>query len=159
MKIPKGLGIVVLSIWLMLRGFVALISLSFAGMNIVLGVLAIAAGLLVLLGLKGDSLSSPRKLGLLCLGIWLLLTGLLSLVSLGLGGLDIVLAVLAIAAGGLLLFAILRNSPLGELGRLFLAAWLLLTGLVSLIGLSFPAQTAVLGVLALIGGILLLVGR
>ena len=61
--------------------------------------------------------------------------------------------------GGLLLFTILKSSPLGELGRLLLAAWLLLTGLVSLIGLSFPAQTVVLGVLALIGGIPLLVGR
>jgi hypothetical protein len=47
----------------------------------------------------------------------------------------------------------------GDLGHLLMATWPLLTGPVSLIGLSFSGPAIVLGLLALTGGILLLVGH
>ncbi len=50
MKIKKGLGLVLLAIWLIAYGVIAIIGLSFAGLPLIMAVLAIAAGLLILLG-------------------------------------------------------------------------------------------------------------
>jgi len=44
-----------------------------------------------------------RNLGMLLLGIWLIATGLIPLLNLGFSGLGTVMAVLAIAAGALIL--------------------------------------------------------
>jgi hypothetical protein len=43
-----------------------------------------------------------KNLGMLLLGIWLLLTGLIPLLNLGVSGLGSLMAVLAIAAGALI---------------------------------------------------------
>jgi uncharacterized membrane protein YccF (DUF307 family) len=44
-----------------------------------------------------------RKMGMLLLGIWLILTGLLQVVSIQIPHIGIILGILAIAAGGLIL--------------------------------------------------------
>jgi hypothetical protein len=44
-------------------------------------------------------------------------------------------------------------------GMLLLAIWLILQGLSSLIGFSFPGLGVIMAVLALVAGILLLLGR
>jgi hypothetical protein len=44
-------------------------------------------------------------------------------------------------------------------GTLLLGIWLLLHGLITLIGIHFPYSGVIMGLLALISGILLLVGR
>lgn len=44
-------------------------------------------------------------------------------------------------------------------GTLLLGIWLILQGLISLAGIDFPYQGVIMGLLALIAGILLLVGR
>jgi hypothetical protein len=44
-----------------------------------------------------------RNLGMLLLGIWLILTGLIPLLNLGLSGLSTLMAILAVAAGALIL--------------------------------------------------------
>ncbi len=46
----------------------------------------------------------PRNLGMILLAIWLIATGVLSLVSLNIPGLGVIMAILAIASGVLLLF-------------------------------------------------------
>jgi hypothetical protein len=46
-----------------------------------------------------------------------------------------------------------------NLGMLLLGVWLILTGLISLVGLSFSGLTIVMGLLAIVAGILILVGR
>jgi hypothetical protein len=46
----------------------------------------------------------PKKLGMLLLGIWLIVTGLLQVVSIHIPAIGIILALLAIAAGVLILF-------------------------------------------------------
>jgi uncharacterized membrane protein HdeD (DUF308 family) len=50
MKITKSIGMLLLSIWLILYGLIALFSLSFSGLEMVMGILAIAAGIFILLG-------------------------------------------------------------------------------------------------------------
>jgi hypothetical protein len=46
----KNLGMLLLGIWLVLHGLVALFGLTFGGLGVILGILALAAGALILLG-------------------------------------------------------------------------------------------------------------
>ncbi len=46
----RGLGAALLGIWLLLHGLVQIIGLSFAGLPIILGLLALVSGILILLG-------------------------------------------------------------------------------------------------------------
>ncbi len=48
-RIGRNLGMLLLAIWLILTGLISLFGLSFTGLNIVMGLLALAAGLLILL--------------------------------------------------------------------------------------------------------------
>jgi hypothetical protein len=50
MKITRNIGMLLLAIWLILSGLIALLSLSFAGLGLIMGLLAIAAGVFILLG-------------------------------------------------------------------------------------------------------------
>jgi hypothetical protein len=50
MKITKNLGMLLLSIWLILYGLIALLKFNFSGLGIIMAILAIAAGVLILLG-------------------------------------------------------------------------------------------------------------
>jgi hypothetical protein len=49
MKLTKKIGVLLLSAWLILSGLIALLSLTFQGIHIVMGILAIAAGVLLAL--------------------------------------------------------------------------------------------------------------
>jgi UPF0716 family protein affecting phage T7 exclusion len=98
-----------------------------------------------------------RNLGAILLGIWLILTGLLPLVTIQVPGAEIVLAILAIAAGALLL---LRPGQISRtLGVILLCAWLILSGLVAITSFAIPGGALVLGLLAIAAGILILLGR
>ena len=50
MKLTKQTGRLLLGIWLILTGLIPLLRLSFSGMGILMAVLAIAAGVLTVLG-------------------------------------------------------------------------------------------------------------
>ena len=50
MTFTKNIGMLVLAIWLMLSGLIALVGLSFQGLAIIMGALAIAAGVLIVIG-------------------------------------------------------------------------------------------------------------
>lgn len=50
MTLNSKAGSVVLAIWLLLSGAIALFSLSFEGLPVVMGVLAVVAGVLILMG-------------------------------------------------------------------------------------------------------------
>ena len=98
-----------------------------------------------------------KNLGAILLGIWLILTGLLPLVTINIPGAEIVLAILAIAAGALLL---LRPGQLSRtLGVILLCAWLILSGLLAITSFAIPGGAVVLGLLAIAAGILILLGR
>lgn len=50
MAITKNIGFLLLAIWLILGGLISLLSLSFAGMPLLMAILAIAAGVCILIG-------------------------------------------------------------------------------------------------------------
>jgi hypothetical protein len=108
MKISNNLGMILLAIWLILTGLLPLLSISIPGGETLLAILAIAAGVLILLGparLTGGlrSMRGTRNWGMLLLGIWLILAGLLPLLSLSIPAEATILALLAVAAGVLIL--------------------------------------------------------
>jgi hypothetical protein len=49
MNFTQNLGMVLLGIWLIVNGLIALLGLSFQGLSLVMGILALAAGILILL--------------------------------------------------------------------------------------------------------------
>jgi len=50
MSLTKNLGMLLLSVWLILTGLIPLLKLSFSGLYVVMAILAIVAGLLILVG-------------------------------------------------------------------------------------------------------------
>ena len=48
--IRNNIGFLLLAIWLILTGLITLFSLSFNGLGVIMGILAIAAGIFILLG-------------------------------------------------------------------------------------------------------------
>lgn len=46
----RSIGVILFCLWLIAMGMVAVLSLTFQGMNVILGVLAIVAGILILIG-------------------------------------------------------------------------------------------------------------
>ncbi len=46
----ENLGLLLLAIWLILTGLIGLLSLSFAGLSIIMALIALAAGILILIG-------------------------------------------------------------------------------------------------------------
>lgn len=49
-KINRNLGMLLLAIWLIVEGLVSLLGLTFSGIGLLLGILALAAGVAILLG-------------------------------------------------------------------------------------------------------------
>ena len=50
MRGTRSLGTLLLGLWLVLSGFITLLNLSFIGLTALMGLLALAAGLAILLG-------------------------------------------------------------------------------------------------------------
>lgn len=50
MKLTRNVGMLLLATWLILTGLVPLLSLSFSGLGTVMAILAIAAGVLIVVG-------------------------------------------------------------------------------------------------------------
>lgn len=50
MRLTKNLGMLLLGIWLLLTGLIPLLNLGFAGFGTLMSVLAIAAGVAILIG-------------------------------------------------------------------------------------------------------------
>ena len=98
------------------------------------------------------------RLGMFLLAIWLILTGLITLTNLNIPSGQLILDIIAIVTGILILMEI-RAMPGRNLGRLLLAIYLILIGLLSLLSITFPASATVLAVLAVAAGVLLLIGR
>jgi hypothetical protein len=97
--------------------------------------------------------------GTILLGIWLAVTGLVSITALSFAGLGSILAILAMAAGVLLLVEGRSRRLTQNLGVLLLAIWLILIGAIALLGLSFAASGTIAGILAIAAGALLLLRR
>lgn len=50
MKVTKNVGMLLLGVWLVLTGLVPLFNLGFSGLGTVMAVLAVAAGVLIVVG-------------------------------------------------------------------------------------------------------------
>ncbi len=50
MKLTRNVGILLLAVWLIVTGIVPLLNLSFSGLGTVMAILAIAAGVLIVVG-------------------------------------------------------------------------------------------------------------
>ncbi len=50
LRIGENWGFLLLAIWLILTGLIAILGLSFAGLSIIMGLIALAAGILILIG-------------------------------------------------------------------------------------------------------------
>jgi len=50
MKLPKNLGMILLAVWLILSGLISLLGLSIPYSGLILALIAIVAGILLLLG-------------------------------------------------------------------------------------------------------------
>jgi hypothetical protein len=101
MKAMNSLGLGVLAIWLVAQGMVSLFRVTSPTLNLILPLLAIFAGVLLLLRIRD---SKPVvNLGFLLLSIWLILTGTIPLLNVASVELVLVLAILGVAAGVLIL--------------------------------------------------------
>lgn len=99
MQLTKSPATIALSVWLIAIGLLPLLHLTFPASDVILALLAIAAGVLLILGPGRQT----RKLGVFTLAAWLIATGLLPLLKISFPAADIILTLMAIAAGVLLL--------------------------------------------------------
>ena len=96
---------------------------------------------------------------MILLAVWLITTGILPLVKIQIPASGMILALLAIAAGVLILIGGGRIRLSKNLGMLLLCIWLILFGLQSLVNFTFPAFGLILSLLAIAAGIFLLIRR
>jgi hypothetical protein len=99
MKLSKNLGVILLAVWLIASGLISVLNISFPASGVILAILAIAAGVVLLV--RPGSL--PGRIGVILLAIWLIVSGLLSVVNISVPSSGVILALVAIAAGVLIL--------------------------------------------------------
>lgn len=97
----KRLAMTLLAVWLLIVGLEELIGFSFPAQNVILSLLALAAGVLLLLG-EGKPFPI-NNWGIFLLGVYLALLGLLQLFTIRFNNSGTPLALLALAAGILIL--------------------------------------------------------
>lgn len=100
MQLSGKLATLLLAVWLILTGLVALLNFNIPSGDIVLALLAIVVGILVLTEIRAVP---GKNLGWLLFAIWVILMGLIPLLSISFPASTIVLGVLATAAGVLIL--------------------------------------------------------
>lgn len=155
-NVESGLGWLLLAVWLIAKGALDLVGIGGSMLGLLLDLLALAAGVVLLMGMPGGKLTS--KLSYLLPGIWLLATGLIGLINLSFMSMGLIMAVLAIAAGAAMLLT-LEGSAANNIGVILAGGWFLLTGLFSLISFSFSGLGLVMSLLAIAAGVLLLLGK
>ena len=148
--IKKKLTVIVIGVFLILSGLVGLIP-GIGILGLVIAILALAAGVLILL--YGPGVSS--RIGWMIAAVYLIAKGLTSILSLSFTGMGVVLAILALAAGVLLLISGLKIK--GNIGYLLFFIWLVLVGLAGLVSLGQIGM--VIDIVALVAGILLIMNK
>ncbi len=97
--LTKRLAMLLLSVWLIASGLLSVADIGFQGATLILDLLAMAAGILILL--QWESWSA--KIGMILLGAWLVAQGLLGLLPISIQSIDVILGLAALAAGILIL--------------------------------------------------------
>jgi len=92
---------ILLGIWLVLTGLVHLGGVSFSKSGVILAVLGIVTGILFFIADRNEKIGTQT--GNILLGVWLVAGGLVSLFHIRFAGSGVILAVLAVAAGVMVL--------------------------------------------------------
>ena len=143
----KKLTIVVLGAFLILSGLAGLIA-GIGNLGVIIAILAVAAGVLILMYAPGVS----YRIGWTVAAVYLIAEGLTSILDVGFTGMGLVMAILALAAGVLLLIRMPKIKR--NVGYLLFFIWLILVGLA---GLDVLGQLGmVIAIVALAAGILLI---
>ena len=102
----RSIGFILLAVWLVLTGLMAITSFKFESSALIMGLLALAAGVLLVVeqrpvrrGGNARAAWGGVRIGIVLLAIWLILTGLLAVFGLTFAGAPLLMALLAIAAG------------------------------------------------------------
>ena len=184
-----SVGTLLLSIWLIATAVLFLARVSFPNEGVILAILAVAAGVLLVLressnGNRSSSASQgfgnvlnrgrgvTANLGILVLSIWLIVTAVLLLAKISFANQRMILAGLAVAAGVLLLLRqggmftklgwlllLSQGGMSANLGWLLLSVWLAVQGAMVLFSLSFNQSGIIMAVLGLAAGVLILLRR
>ena len=145
--INERITYVVLGIFLILTGLMSFIS-GLGALSIITAILALAAGILILVTTPGVS----NRIGWILAAIYLIVVGLIGLISFSFSGLSTIMAILAIAAGVVLLFGWPGFSH--HVGFILFCVWLILVGLARLVSLG--DISIVIAIVAIASGILLI---
>lgn len=97
----RGLGLLLLGIWLIATGVLPLLNLTSPALDLLLTALAIVAGVLLLVDGLRTRRGLPNNIGIILLGVWLIVVGLLPFVNLSQG--EVILNVLSIIVGVVIL--------------------------------------------------------
>ena len=145
----KKITIVVLGAFLILAGLAGLIG-GLGSFGVVIPILALAAGILLLLFTPGISIN----IGWILAAAYVILYGLNGIINLSFTGLDLIMNILALVAGILLLIRMPKIRK--NIGFLLFFIWLILVGLIGLIGLGLLGL--ILPIVAIGAGILMVLG-
>jgi len=99
------------------------------------------------------------RLGTFLLAVWLILTALQPLLNVKISPWDTTIVALIGIVAGLLIILDIREQPSKNIGRLLVSIYLILVGLFVLLGVTFQAKEIILAVVALVAGVMLLLGR
>ncbi len=97
----KRWGIILLGAWLVITGLISLTNFNFRGSSLIMSLVAVAAGILLLLGDR--NMKRSARAADIVLGVWLIAVGLFPLLDIRFHGSHTVLNVLALGAGALIL--------------------------------------------------------
>ncbi len=98
-----------------------------------------------------------KRVAMIVLSIWLIITGLFALGDITFGGADLLLDLLAIVAGGLILSQAKTWSA--RIGMILLGVWLLAEGLLGVLPISIPNVGLIMSLVAIAAGVLILLKR
>ncbi len=147
----ERLTYIILGLFLILSGLTALIS-GLGGIGIIIQILALAAGILILISSPGISYS----IGWVVTAIYLIIRGLAGLLDFSFNGMGTIMAILALAAGVLLLirFPGFRH----HIGFTLFCAWLILVGITGLLSIGGAVST-IIAILAIASGVLMILNE
>ncbi|MCB2210416.1 hypothetical protein KQH62_05940 [bacterium] len=141
---------VLLGILLILTGLMAVVP-SLGALDIVVAVLALVVGVLIFIAHPDISIFTGWALA----AVYFILVGLQGVINFGFSSIEIVKAILALAAGVVLLVGWPRFRH--QIGFFLFAVWLVLVGLVGLVSLG--GLGIVIAVIAMASGVLMILNE